>query len=106
MITHDCLQSSDVSLDSSDCTYYGVRIVTGKTPGGGTYATDIYLVLVGSKGSTQELSLQGWLKALFDNLKTATYDDIVVEVAEGHHLGDVQVSSFCLLPQSILLCVR
>ena len=81
-----------VCKDSSGTSYYyGVRIVTGKAPGGGTCDDDIYLVIIGSRGSSQKISLQGWLCALCSNLGTATYDDIVIEVENGFNLGDSEV---------------
>lgn len=75
--------------------------MTGQSPGGGTRDTDVYLVLVGSKGTSQKLPLQGWLAALCGDiqLQTASYDDFVVEITGGYQLGDIQVTIIKLSTQ-------
>ena len=40
---------------------YGVRIVTGKQEGGGTSDRGVYIIIVGSKGSSGKVYLTGSL---------------------------------------------
>ena len=70
--------------------YYGVTVVTGEQKGAGTTDTGVFIRLIGSKGHSGKVYLQGFLKVLTGHgISRDTSEYLIIE--SSGDLGDVLV---------------